>query len=76
MVPLGSGKSSLIYSILKKLNNGVVNISTVEDPVEYEIEGINQVQYNQEIGRDFSTILKAYLRQDPDILIDRRNSGL
>ena len=67
--PTGSGKSSLIYSILKKLNNGVVNISTVEDPVEYEIEGINQVQYNQEIGRDFSTILKAYLRQDPDILM-------
>jgi len=67
--PTGSGKNSLIYSILKKLNNGVVNISTVEDPVEYEIEGINQVQYNQEIGRDFSTILKAYLRQDPDILM-------
>lgn len=67
--PTGSGKSSFIYSILKKLNNGQVNISTVEDPVEYEIEGINQVQYNQEIGRDFSTVLKAYLRQDPDILM-------
>lgn len=67
--PTGSGKSSLIYSILKKLNNGQVNISTVEDPVEYEIVGINQVQYNLEIGRDFSTILKAYLRQDPDILM-------
>ena len=67
--PTGSGKSSLIYSILKKLNDGRVNISTVEDPVEYELEGINQVQYNQEIGRDFATILKAYLRQDPDILM-------
>lgn len=67
--PTGSGKSSLIYSILKKLNNGKVNISTVEDPVEYEIEGINQVQYNQEVGRDFATVLKAYLRQDPDILM-------
>lgn len=67
--PTGSGKSSLIYSILKKLNDGKINISTVEDPVEYEIEGINQVQYNSEIGRDFSTILKAYLRQDPDVLM-------
>ena len=67
--PTGSGKSSFIYSILKKLNTGKVNISTVEDPVEYEIDGVNQVQYNQEIGRDFSTILKSYLRQDPDILM-------
>lgn len=67
--PTGSGKSSLIYSILKKLNDGRVNISTVEDPVEYELEGVNQVQYNQEVGRDFTTILKAYLRQDPDILM-------
>lgn len=67
--PTGSGKSSLIYSILKRLNDGKVNISTVEDPVEYEIAGINQVQYNHEIGRDFATILKAYLRQDPDILM-------
>lgn len=67
--PTGSGKSSLIYSILKRLNDGRVNISTVEDPVEYEIEGVNQVQYNQEIGRDFTTILKSYLRQDPDILM-------
>ncbi len=67
--PTGSGKSSLIYSILKRLNDGKVNISTVEDPVEYEIEGVNQVQYNSDIGRDFATILKAYLRQDPDILM-------
>lgn len=67
--PTGSGKSSLIYSILKKLNDGKLNISTVEDPVEYEIEGVNQVQYSQDIGRDFATILKAYLRQDPDVLM-------
>lgn len=67
--PTGSGKSSLIYSILKKINDGTINISTVEDPVEYEIAGINQVQYNSEIGRDFATILKAYLRQDPDVLM-------
>lgn len=67
--PTGSGKSSLIYSILKKINNGDINISTVEDPVEYEINGINQVQYNAEVGRDFATILKSYLRQDPDVLM-------
>lgn len=66
--PTGSGKSSLIYSILKRLNNGSLNISTVEDPVEYEIEGVNQVQYSSE-KRNFATILKAYLRQDPDILM-------
>ncbi|WP_300391219.1 GspE/PulE family protein [Fusobacterium sp.] len=67
--PTGSGKSSLIYSILKRLNTESINISTVEDPVEYELDGINQVQYNQEIGRDFATILKSYLRQDPDVLM-------
>lgn len=66
--PTGSGKTSLIYSILKKLNNPSVNISTVEDPVEYEIEGINQVQFIKN-SLDFSTILKSYLRQDPDILM-------
>lgn len=67
--PTGSGKSSLIYSILKKLNTSEINISTIEDPVEYEIAEINQVQYNNEVGRNFSTILKAYLRQDPDIIM-------
>ncbi len=67
--PTGSGKSSLIYSILKRLNTETINISTVEDPVEYELDGINQVQYNQDIGRDFATILKSYLRQDPDVLM-------
>lgn len=67
--PTGSGKSSTLYSILKKLNTGKENISTVEDPVEYEIEGINQVQCKNEIGRTFASVLRAYLRQDPDILM-------
>lgn len=67
--PTGSGKSSTLYSILKKLNTGGENISTVEDPVEYEIEGINQVQCKNEIGRTFASVLRAYLRQDPDILM-------
>lgn len=66
--PTGSGKTSLIYSILKKLNTPMLNISTVEDPVEYEIEGINQVQFANG-SLDFSTILKSYLRQDPDVLM-------
>ncbi|RGY60045.1 type II/IV secretion system protein [Fusobacterium ulcerans] len=67
--PTGSGKSSTLYALLKKLNTGEVNISTVEDPVEYEIDGINQVQCKNNIGRTFASVLRAYLRQDPDILM-------
>lgn len=67
--PTGSGKSSTLYSILKYKNKEKVNISTVEDPIEYQIEGINQVQCRNEIGLGFSTILRALLRQDPDILM-------
>ena len=67
--PTGSGKSSTLYSILKYKNREEVNISTVEDPIEYQIEGINQVQCRNEIGLDFATILRALLRQDPDILM-------
>lgn len=66
--PTGSGKTSLLYAILKKLNNSEVNISTIEDPIEYQISGINQVQYDSE-RLNFSTALKSYLRQDPDILM-------
>ena len=67
--PTGSGKTSTLYSILKRLNTGQENILTVEDPVEYEIDGINQVQSKNEIGRTFAVMLRAYLRQDPDILM-------
>ena len=67
--PTGSGKSSTLYSILKYKNREEVNISTVEDPIEYQIEGINQIQCRNEIGLDFATILRALLRQDPDILM-------
>ena len=67
--PTGSGKSSTLYSILKYKNKEEVNISTVEDPIEYQIEGINQIQCRNEIGLDFATILRALLRQDPDILM-------
>ena len=67
--PTGLGKTSTLYSILKRLNTGHENILTVEDPVEYEIAGINQVQSKNEIGRTFAVMLRAYLRQDPDILM-------
>ncbi len=67
--PTGSGKSSTLYALLKKLNTGKINISTVEDPVEYEIDGINQVQCKNDIGRNFASVLRAYLRQDPDVLM-------
>ena len=65
----GSGKSTTVYSILQKLNTREVNIITVEDPVEMEVEGLNQVQAQQEIGLDFATVLRCILRQDPDIIM-------
>ena len=65
----GSGKSTTLYSILQKLNSPDTNIITVEDPVEMEIEGINQVQVNSEIGLDFATVLRSILRQDPNIIM-------
>ena len=65
----GSGKSTTVYSILQRLNREETNIITVEDPIEMEIEGINQVQTNSEIGLDFATALRSILRQDPNIIM-------
>lgn len=65
----GSGKSTTVYSILQKLNREETNIITVEDPVEMNIEGINQVQVNPEIGLDFASVLRSILRQDPNIVL-------
>ena len=65
----GSGKSTTVYSILSRLNTSEVNIITVEDPVEMDVVGINQVQAQHEIGLDFATVLKSILRQDPDIIM-------
>ncbi len=65
----GSGKSTTTYSILQVLNKKEVNIITVEDPVEMNIEGLNQVQVNSEIGLDFATVLRSILRQDPNIIL-------
>ena len=65
----GSGKSTTVYSILQVLNKKETNIITVEDPIEMNIEGINQVQVNSEIGLDFATVLRSILRQDPNIIL-------
>lgn len=65
----GSGKSTTVYSILQRLNQSDTNIITVEDPVEMEIEGVNQVQVNSEIGLTFASALRSILRQDPNIIM-------
>lgn len=65
----GSGKSTTVYSILQRLNREDTNIITVEDPIEMNIEGINQVQTNSEIGLTFATALRSILRQDPNVIM-------
>jgi len=67
--PTGSGKTTTLYAVLSKLNNARVNIVTLEDPVEYEIAGVNQVQVNPQAGLTFATGLRAFLRQDPNIIL-------
>jgi type IV pilus assembly protein PilB len=67
--PTGSGKTTTIYSALAELNKADVNISTAEDPVEFNLEGINQVQMNPDIDLTFASALKSFLRQDPDIVM-------
>ncbi|MGL4442713.1 MAG: GspE/PulE family protein [Alsobacter sp.] len=67
--PTGSGKTTTLYTVLKELNAPDVKIFTVEDPVEYQLAGINQVQVNAQIGLDFPTCLRSILRQDPDIIM-------
>ena len=67
--PTGSGKTTTLYSGLMELNREDVNISTAEDPVEYSLTGVNQVQIHESIGLNFSVCLRAFLRQDPDIIL-------
>ena len=67
--PTGSGKTTTLYSALTELNKVAHNISTAEDPVEYNLHGINQVQMHDEIGLNFAMALRAFLRQDPDIIM-------
>jgi general secretion pathway protein E len=67
--PTGSGKTTTLYTALSKLNTSDVKIITVEDPVEYQIEGINQIQAKPQIGLDFAQALRSIVRQDPDIIM-------
>lgn len=67
--PTGSGKTTTLYSALSERNTVEVNISTAEDPIEYDLEGITQSEVNKTIGLDFAKILRAFLRQDPDIML-------
>jgi type IV pilus assembly protein PilB len=67
--PTGSGKTTTLYSALMELNKTTDNISTAEDPVEYNLEGINQVQMHSDIGLNFAAALRTFMRQDPDIIL-------
>ncbi|MBN2788274.1 MAG: type II/IV secretion system protein [Paludibacteraceae bacterium] len=67
--PTGSGKTTTLYGTLKLLNTEDTNILTIEDPIEYTLEGVNQVQLKEDIGLDFTKALRTFLRQDPDIIM-------
>ena len=67
--PTGSGKSTTLYASLMEIQSEGINITTVEDPVEYQIPGINQVQMHDDIGLNFCSSLRSILRQDPDVLL-------
>ena len=67
--PTGSGKSTTLYAALQEIQSENINITTVEDPVEYQVSGINQVQIHETIGLNFSASLRSILRQDPDVLL-------
>ncbi|HEY5648665.1 MAG TPA: ATPase, T2SS/T4P/T4SS family, partial [Nitrospiria bacterium] len=67
--PTGSGKTTTLYSFLRKLRTVTTNLVSVEDPVEYRIEGVNQIQVNSEIGLTFAGCLRAILRQDPNVIL-------
>lgn len=79
--PTGSGKSTTLYAILNKMNKPEVNIITLEDPVEYQVDGVNQIQVNNAVGLTFASGLRSILRQDPDIIMvgeirDAETAGL
>jgi len=67
--PTGSGKTTTLYSVISKLNTAKVNIVTLEDPIEYKISGVNQVQINPGVGLTFASGLRSFLRQDPNIIL-------
>ena len=67
--PTGSGKSTSLYALLQEIKNDTINIVTLEDPVEYKMDGINQIQVNAEVGLTFASGLRSILRQDPDVVM-------
>ena len=67
--PTGSGKTTTLYAILHKPNTPTVNIATIEDPIEYDVERINQTQVNQKAGITFANGLRSLMRQNPDIIM-------
>ena len=67
--PTGSGKTTTLYSALAEINEAGINISTVEDPIEYDLGGVTQIQVNTAIGLTFASVLRAFLRQDPDVML-------
>jgi type IV pilus assembly protein PilB len=67
--PTGSGKTTTLYSALAEINDPGINISTVEDPIEYDLAGVTQIQVNKDIGLDFARVLRSFLRQDPDVIL-------
>jgi len=67
--PTGSGKTTTLYSAISTINSPEHNIMTAEDPVEYNLKGVNQVQVNEGVGRTFAAVLRSFLRQDPDIIL-------
>ena len=67
--PTGSGKTTTLYSAIHTINSPDVNIMTAEDPVEYNLKGVNQVQINEHVGRTFAAALRSFLRQDPDVIL-------
>src|SRR3989344_1594566 len=79
--PTGSGKTTTLYTIIGKLNTPDVSIITIEDPIEYSLQGINQIQVNMQTGLTFADGLRSILRQDPDIIMvgeirDRETAGI
>ena len=67
--PTGSGKTTTLYSALSEINSPDKNILTIEDPIEYELRGIGQTQVNHKIGLNFARVVRAHLRQDPDVIL-------
>src|SRR5882762_3873796 len=67
--PTGSGKTTTLYSALSRINTPEVNVMTAEDPVEYNLDGINQVLVHEDVGLTFGAALKAFLRQDPNVIM-------